>query len=415
MLNKNYNEEDKQKITINQNPIHAISLNKNNPFSQILTKTIKNTLFIRKLDRNDLILNNSIQNSLNSYFNSTDNFFDKNSPISVNKKIFISDIDFFSRKYERKGTRFRTSKIQSLSNIDFKRRASRRFSTNFTKNNPENVSTNKPEKFEFIDNEKLRYIFNSYKILNKNDLGIYNNLNAHSRTMKTLPKDISQSLSLQTKRLETKNIIDKSNQKMSKFLMKRTNKNENDLLLNNIDSYRYKKEIINQIEKKDHFKRNYGNLNLNWNINLRRPEKIKKGERYKAFINISNDSTPFWAIIDEKSPCENEISVKPGFDLNNKKCSEFKKNVENKLKNILPYNIKSIENLDRLNVTGKDLFNIEYNREMNNKKRKILHKSFLIDNGKVILDDDINKVFGDKTIYKKYKHERMTTFPSLNH
>ena len=38
---------------------------------------------------------------------------------------------------------------------------------------------------------------------------------------------------------------------------------------------------------------------------------------------------------------------------------------------------------------------------MNSKKKKILHKAF-IDNGRIILSTEINRVFGKQTFYKNY-------------
>lgn len=413
MLNEDSNEEDKQKLTLSKNPAQYKNMNKNNSFSPVFPKGFKHTLFIRKLNKNELDRNIKFQSQLEKFFTSTNNFFDKNSPISINKKIKISDIDLFSRKYERKGTRFRTGRTQNTN--EFKRKLTKKYASD-VKNNKEELSMNNVDKYEFIDNDKLRFIFNSYKIINDNAYDLYNNYktNTNSPDLKTLPNDISQSLSLQTKYLESRNIINKSNQKMAKYLMRRTNKNENDLLLNTIDSFRYRKEIINEIENNNQFKRNYGNLNLNWNMSLRRPEILKNGEKYKACININTNSNPFWAIIEETSNKENEVSIKPGFDLNNRQCTDFKKSVENTLVSNTPKNIKTIENLDKMNVTGKDLFDIEYNREMNIKKKKILHKTFLVDNGKIILDDDINTIFGDKTIYKSYDNQR-TAFSVSNH
>ncbi len=64
-------------------------------------------------------------------------------------------------------------------------------------------------------------------------------------------------------------------------------------------------------------------------------------------------------------------------------------------------NIRNLEKLDNLNIKGKNLFNLEFNREMSSKRRKILHRVF-VENGKEIMDTDINEVFGEETIYKNY-------------
>ena len=60
-----------------------------------------------------------------------------------------------------------------------------------------------------------------------------------------------------------------------------------------------------------------------------------------------------------------------------------------------------MENLDQISIRGENLYDLEYNREMNSDCRKIIHKSF-IDNGKVIMYKDVNNIFGYETIYKNY-------------
>jgi len=66
-------------------------------------------------------------------------------------------------------------------------------------------------------------------------------------------------------------------------------------------------------------------------------------------------------------------------------------------------NESNIKNLDDLNVVGNDLLDFEYKREMSTKRRKILHKAF-IENGKAILYQDINNIFGEKILYKNYEN-----------
>ena len=63
--------------------------------------------------------------------------------------------------------------------------------------------------------------------------------------------------------------------------------------------------------------------------------------------------------------------------------------------------LKNVENLDQISIRGENLYDLEYNREMNSDCRKIIHKSF-IDNGKVIMYKDVNNIFGYETIYKNY-------------
>ena len=81
---------------------------------------------------------------------------------------------------------------------------------------------------------------------------------------------------------------------------------------------------------------------------------------------------------------QKELSVKPGYNLNQKEFLKFSKDI--KLGNLSnDNNVKVIKNLDDLNVVGNNLLELEYKREMSTKGRKILHKAF-IENGKAILN-----------------------------
>ena len=46
---------------------------------------------------------------------------------------------------------------------------------------------------------------------------------------------------------------------------------------------------------------------------------------------------------------------------------------------------------------------------MSSKGRKVLHKVF-IENGKTILDQDINKVFGEETFYRNYENKNKCNY-----
>ena len=109
----------------------------------------------------------------------------------------------------------------------------------------------------------------------------------------------------------------------------------------------------------------------------------------------------------DKCPNQKELSVKPGYNLNQKEFLRFSKdmNFVNKNKD----NVSSIKNLDDLNVVGNNLLDFEYKREMSTKGRKILHKAF-VENGKAILYQDINNIFGDKTLYKNYENNNKNKY-----
>ena len=258
--------------------------------------------------------------------------------------------------------------------------------------------------FEVIDNDKLKFIFDSYKniinnqhtmdnsiektqsntsqntfmqnryheqrknFLEKNQKNFY--MNKHQqKEEENIPNYIKERLNLQTRKLKLMKSSELKNIKMSKYLSKKVNKPLDNLLLNRIDSF-----------------------------------------RFKSFINLSEERyLPLWSLIIEKSPRLKNLSVKPDYVLSEGEIHEFQKqaynlkriNINNIDENTNPY-FQTVENLDKIIVKGKNLYNVEYKREiLDNKNKKIWHKVFM-ENGKATSLADINKIFGDETFYKDY-------------
>ena len=141
-----------------------------------------------------------------------------------------------------------------------------------------------------------------------------------------------------------------------------------------------------------------------WISSLRRPKNFF-GKR-ESYINVSSENNPLWSIVVEKYPITKEMSVKSGYNLNNRDYKDFKR--KRNLSTLNSAKLRTVENLDNLSVKGKKLFNIEYNRELSNNNCKILHKVF-VDNGKVILYKDVNDIFGNETLYKNYNYRSNET------
>ena len=131
-------------------------------------------------------------------------------------------------------------------------------------------------------------------------------------------------------------------------------------------------------------------------MNLRRGNDIKRKDLY---VNIKNIYEPFFAVIVDNPQEKKELKFKSGIDLNCKELKDFKRN-KYLIKNFSK-KIDNLEKLEKIQVIGKKLFDIEFNREMRSKGKKILHRIF-VENGKEIMDTDINNVFGKETIYKNY-------------
>ena len=113
---------------------------------------------------------------------------------------------------------------------------------------------------------------------------------------------------------------------------------------------------------------------------------------------------PFWAVVRERYPQEKTISIKPGSNLKQKEFIDFLSNPYLSSSTHGENSIKVVENIDDLTIKGTDLFELEYNEAMRIKGNKILHKVFF-DNGKAILEKDVNDLFGEKMIYKNYSEK----------
>ena len=251
-------------------------------------------------------------------------------------------------------------------------------------------------KFEVIDNDKLKFIFDSYKniinnqhtmdnsiektqsntsqntfmqnryheqrknFLEKNQKNFY--MNKHQqKEEENIPNYIKERLNLQTRKLKLMKSSELKNIKMSKYLSKKVNKPLDNLLLNRIDSFRFKKEVIKEIEynkptEEDQYRK------FQWNISLRRPKHFR-GIR-KSFINLSEERyLPLWSLIIEKSPRLKNLSVKPDYVLSEGEIHEFQKqaynlkriNINNIDENTNPY-FQTVENLDKIIVKGKNLY-----------------------------------------------------------
>lgn len=329
-----------------------------------------------------------IATEINDYFNSPDKYFECNSPVSIDREIKLNEISLNEKSLKHMVTKKGNKILNNFSYFSPKKKNNGLTSiiTSSSGNNiPEQMT-----RFEIIDNEKLKNIFDSYQdVNNKKSFIKENNLDKNNNNF---PLNLSKSLSVQKHRLNSSKNNQKNLRQMSGYLCKRINKKNKDLLINSVDSYAYKKELINEINHKE-FNEEYPRLF--WRMNLRRNDIGRR----EGFVNVKNNYDPFWAIIVDDCRNIKEKVIKPKIDLNSKDLYDFKKNKY--LLNKFSKKIKNMDKIETLNVEGKNLFNVEYNREMSSKRRKILHRIF-IDNGKEISDTDINDVFGEQTIYKNY-------------
>lgn len=353
----------------------------------ILSPNNQKTLVIHKLTLEDENLEEITEKINKNLFRAT-NYFSPENPVVVGKRIKIDEMKqiFSPRKSETK-KKAKPGIKKTLTSVNTSMRSDLNKPSNNHLSNKDLMNI----KFEKISHQQLKGLFDSFK-----DNSIKQSFSINNTKEENLPLNLSRSLTEQTKNLNIRLNSEKKISNLSKFISKKVNKKEKDLLMNRIDVYKLKKEIYNDIENSKPINDRYGQYK--WVMSLRRPEHFK-GER-ESYINIGNDNNPFWALVKEKFPIERSITLKPGYDMNSKDYLDFKKN------QFLPHSssnlIKKVEGVDTLSINGENLYNLEYRREVNNgTKNKILHKIFM-DNGRMILDKDINEEFGNETIYKSY-------------
>ena len=357
------------------------------------------TLLVKKFNSQNYP-KNLIKPEISDYFNSPDKFFDINSRVCLNKKINLNKIIPIENTVQ-KDKSLKESIKSNKTNSKFSYLRERHHISQNNLNNKDNQSIKK--NFEIIDNEKLKNIFKSFQNnikSPKNKVEIYKYSLEKNYSNEIMPKQISLNLNTQNRRLRNQKQLDRQTRNISKYLSRKLHKNESDLLFNGVHLFRYKREILDEDEDKDNPKKITDQSCLfKWISSLRRPKNFF-GKR-ESYINVSSDNNPLWSIVVEKYPITKEMSVKSGYNLNNRDYKDFKR--KRNLSSLNSAKLRTVENLDNLSVKGKKLFNIEYNREMSNNNSKILHKVF-VDNGKVILYKDVNDIFGNETIYKNYNY-----------
>ena len=377
-------------------------------------KNQSRTLLLKKLNKSNSQINN-IKAKISEFFLSSDKFLEDNNKILINRKINLKKIIPIDLQ-EKQNLQKQHGKKNSFSLKNTSAKSSNLRAISNHKNNnmiskDENSNISLLKNFEVIDKEKLKSIFISFKnskqtrnkknkiLTDEDSKEIKSKFFSEADNTKNIPSSISSYLDVQNRRLIKKKNIDKKSRETSKYLSRKLHKKENDLLFNSVHLYRFKKEILGKENAKD----NYNNVNnlqsylFKWTSSLRRPQNFY-GKR-ESYINVSSDTNPLWSIVVEKYPITKEISIKSGYDLdNNQEYKEFirKKNIDND-------KIKNLESLDTIEISGKKLYDLEYEREMSSNNSKILHKVF-VDNGKVIMYKDVNNIFGHETIYKNYSN-----------
>lgn len=159
--------------------------------------------------------------------------------------------------------------------------------------------------FDYIDDDKIKNIYNNVSDnlqKNKKDK-IFNQF------MKEIPENIKMNLKIQENTLKWKYESDNKFKNMTKYLANKTNKNEEDLLMNTTDKHRIKKEFAELILNKS--VSSYENkIPLgNWMMNLRQAKENNIAET--SYINYGDIYNPLWIPVRERKEKSVDIVRNP--------------------------------------------------------------------------------------------------------
>ena len=363
----------------------------------------KKTFIINKLQKKSLIPN--LEQKTNTLFQDPDNYlklpFETNFHFVVGKKpkgprfssnntlIPYSVVGTYIKKEPRKIAR-KQSLISKAISTKIRKKSMRLSKIKF---NPPvfNEPTPKEEKkkkrlyIENLTQTEICNIFNrSKKRINKNKSeNLMNKKKLYKEIPKTMHQYIYEPLSQQEKALVYKekynDIIKKVENNISKSLQSRNKgkKNYNDsnffennaynslnLIKNSGTDYRLKVEKNNFNDKKNKQNLILNNHVQNWEMSLRRPKNFI-GER-REYLNVRTDQNPYWIVLTEKNPLEDEKIISPYMNYKNKLTNynnfyntNYLKTFSKQLNSISYENNSNDKNI--LKIKGKKLIDIEEN------------------------------------------------------
>ena len=233
-----------------------------------------NSLIVRKLNQKEKSTN-FILNEINEYLNLPEKFFSPTSRVTIGKKIKLKDMKFigieplipkkFTPSTKRLSIFRKSQNFNNANNINGEGNIRSSISNHILFKDKQNQLNN--DKYEIIDNEQLKDIFNRYKTSknynkeyalfntdeknnNSGKLKLNNNIieNKKLSRNKEIPFDIKESLTFQNNKLKIKKNLDDKMKNLSKHLSKLLHKNENKLLINKVDEYCFKNELLKEIE-----------------------------------------------------------------------------------------------------------------------------------------------------------------------
>lgn len=369
----------------------------------------KKTFIISKLKKNSFIPNLKQKTNLLFYNpenylklpNETDfNFVVGKKPKgprynSQHKLIPYSFVGTYAKKDQKKMTK-KKSLVPSDSNSSKFIRKAQTFKkiliNQFTIKEEKTLKEDKKKKNTYRNNLSLTEIFDIFnklkkRIENNKSENEINNKKLYNEVPKLMHQYINEPLTQQENALKNNEKYDNILKKIEKNIFKTfknkyySSKNKNkrnninskytdsnifnstNLMKNSATEYRMKIEKIKLNDESKSPKFTYNNHVQNWEMSLRRPKNFV-GER-REYLNIRTDKNPYWIILTEKNPLENEKIITPHINKNKK---EFFKNLYN-----TSYNTKFLKPLNLINnwnnsydknnleIKGKKLIDVEEN------------------------------------------------------
>lgn len=171
---------------------------------------------------------------------------------------------------------------------------------------------------EYVSDEKLEKIFYERKIKIAEPKKINNEIIKNIDS--SCADEIKQYLNKQEKTLNLKFLTDKKNNNLLKFISRKAEKDEKDLLMNKTDGFRLKNECIQRINSCNPARPyQYGVFN-NWKFNLRKNERPftnqsnynKNDYEIQTHLDIRSKNCDIYAIVkDEKKKEDMDKIIKP--------------------------------------------------------------------------------------------------------
>lgn len=236
----------------------------------------------------------------------------------------------------------------------------------------ENSQNSKAIDYEVVNTEKLSNIYDNMSLLQKN------NVKNNNEFMEILPENIKHKLKQQENILKLSLQEQNQNKDICKYLSKKLNKSEIDLLVNSQEDYITKNSINQFKENRKNLEEKYGTRS--WIAKLRHSPKYKAKD--KNYINLGSDNSPVWQSIKHNSSKFNNYYLSPLSNKNQFTIKESKVNLTKRIYN-LDTNI-NVSNFfifkNNFKIVGEDLIKAEKEQLNNLVGKKILYKKDFIDN-----------------------------------